>query len=260
MQNGGVIGVINTSSFSSASGVWSLSEANNKIADKKWPEIVTGNLTTTNLVLHLDFNNTDCYPGSGTAVTNLVSGQANATLVNGPTFSTSSAGGYIQLDGVNDRITFNPTTSLKPASGETVTRNWWVYVSNGIPTGLSCLDGWDSGSGSPTCYIANGIIYFARAGVANDGGGSSLSANTWVNITHSFKLGTNSVYYINGVLTHTKSFGGTFSYNNNYHVGANLHDNLFLNGRVGVFHYYSRELTQQEITDNFNYYRYRFGV
>jgi len=57
------------------------------------------------LVLYLDAANSKSYPGSGTTFFNLGS-SADATLVNGPTYSSNNKG-YFTLDGVNDFINTN---------------------------------------------------------------------------------------------------------------------------------------------------------
>ena len=66
------------------------------------------NIVSDNLALHYDAGNTNSYPRSGTTWKDLKT-NANATLSNGPVFS-SSYGGMMTFDGVNDRAVSTSTT------------------------------------------------------------------------------------------------------------------------------------------------------
>ncbi len=55
------------------------------------------------LILCLDAGNTRSYPGSGTTWTDLSGNSYNASLEDGPTFSSAN-GGSLVFDGLNDRI------------------------------------------------------------------------------------------------------------------------------------------------------------
>ena len=96
--NGSIIGSNVTPSFlSGATGVWSMQ--NVELANRQivWPT----NIVTNGLVLFLDANNTNSYPGSGTSWYDLSGNGNTGTLTNGPTFSGEN-GGTIVFDGVDD--------------------------------------------------------------------------------------------------------------------------------------------------------------
>ena len=59
------------------------------------------NLTSSNLVLHLDATNTKSYSGSGNTWYDLSGYDRHVTLYNSPAFDNSS-GGAITFDGVNE--------------------------------------------------------------------------------------------------------------------------------------------------------------
>jgi hypothetical protein len=67
-------------------------------------------LITNGLVLNLDASNPSSYSGTGTTWTDLSGSGNNGTLTNGATFS-STAGGTLVFDGIDDRVqtSFNPT-------------------------------------------------------------------------------------------------------------------------------------------------------
>ena len=63
--------------------------------------VISANLVTSGLILHLDSSNSGSYPGSGTTWTDLSGNGRNATLINGTQYS-SLDGGKIVFDGTND--------------------------------------------------------------------------------------------------------------------------------------------------------------
>jgi len=66
------------------------------------PDGGAASIVTTNLTHHFDAGNASSYGGSGTVWTNLVSGNPNIALVNGPTFVSNGAASYFRLDGIDD--------------------------------------------------------------------------------------------------------------------------------------------------------------
>ena len=60
-------------------------------------------IVTDNLVLCLDAGDRKSYPGTGTTWTDR-SGNANGTLINGPTFNSANSGSIV-FDGSNDSVT-----------------------------------------------------------------------------------------------------------------------------------------------------------
>jgi hypothetical protein len=63
--------------------------------------VISANLVTSGLILHLDSGNSGSYPGSGTTWTDLSGNGRNATLINGPVYS-SVDGGKIVFYGIDD--------------------------------------------------------------------------------------------------------------------------------------------------------------
>ena len=85
----------------------------------------SGPIITSGLVLFLDAGNTSSYPGSGTTWTDLSGNGNNGTLTNGPTY-TSSNGGAIVFDGINDFVNSGSSISLP---GD-ISVFAWVYASS----------------------------------------------------------------------------------------------------------------------------------
>ena len=77
------------------------------------------NLTSSNLVLHLDASNTKSYSGTGNTWYDLSGYGNNGTLNNGVLYN--SYGGFFELDGSNDYIEIPHSTSLNIGTGTSAT-------------------------------------------------------------------------------------------------------------------------------------------
>jgi hypothetical protein len=97
--------VSSTSPFVASSGGMSLKKV---FADP------VASIVTSGLVLNLDAGNIRSYAGSGTSWYNL-NGNNTGSLTNGPTY-TSSFGGGIVFDGINDYVNIPYSSSLSPAT------------------------------------------------------------------------------------------------------------------------------------------------
>jgi hypothetical protein len=261
LNNGGVIGPVNTATSTSTSGIWRLGEVEQNVKRGTWPTAPVGVLTTTNLLVHLDANNSSSYPGSGTTWTNLIAGQPSGTLSNGPTYSTDSSGGYISFDGTNDSVSFSTTTPFQISSGNAFTKSFWVYLNyNG--TGFTTFDGWNN-SGRHVTYVDNDRMFSARIGIANDSPGGPLITDyrgKWANFTVTSVVGSNYRYYINGQFFNQSTASFTYTYGGTYHLAGLPYDGFWMNGRMAVYHFYNRALSDAEVLSNVNAYRTRFGV
>jgi hypothetical protein len=71
------------------------------------------NIVRNGLVLNIDASKSNSYPGAGNTIYDLSGSGNTGTFVNGPTFSTSN-GGSLFFDNVNDYISFGTASSVKP--------------------------------------------------------------------------------------------------------------------------------------------------
>jgi len=175
-----------------------------------------------------------------------LSGTNNGTLTNGPTFNSAN-GGSIVFDGVDDRV-----DSFNASSLTNMTIEMWIYDTRS--SGERDILSYNGNSGS---YTFNGQIF--RTDGNGLGGRSFLFVgqpplNQW----YRFCYIKNGDFYINenrytgsgvdnpyGIL----SFGNTRSDVNNR-----------LNGRISNIKVYNRALTSDEVSQNFNALRRRYGV
>jgi hypothetical protein len=217
-----------------------------------------GRIVTSGLVLALDAADRNSYM-SGSTVWNDVSGNGNSgSLVNGPTFSNNS----IVFDGVDD---YAVRTDAALKNYTTITANIWMYLTSYISsyeTYISynaeegtLVQGWGvrRSLGATFQYwggTGNTGIKLYKNGVL---AGSSVS--TWATVSNINTTG--SWEMITLVAT------GVSSWNtHNRFTIANRSDsiNTATNMQAGSFILYNRELTIQEILQNYNAQKSRFNL
>ena len=86
------------------------------------------NIVKSGLVLYLDAGLGSSYPGTGTTWTDLSGNGYNGTLTNGPTYSTSG-GGSIVFDGVDDYTGLSTSTGLLNL-GSAFTISGWIKLTS----------------------------------------------------------------------------------------------------------------------------------
>jgi len=219
-------------------------------------------IVTNGLVFAVDAKNTISYPGSGTVWNDISGYNSTGTLTNGPTFDLSY-GGNISLDGTNDFVSF-PTTVLTTAglTGQTAkTIEIWMTCDSIASTFRFAF-----AMGSPS----TGQAFFIgrNAGTLYYGGyGSDFTISNFFNDKVGIPLhlvltynGTTAIGYYNGVQhassVRTWSMGSTY-----LRIGQQVNNfGEFWTGKVFSARIYNRALSTQEITQNYNSTKTRFGL
>jgi hypothetical protein len=216
-------------------------------------------IVTNGLVLCLDAANTKSYPGSGTTWTDL-SGRGNTgTLTNGPTFSSAN-GGSIVLDGVNDYV---QSTSFSSQLTTDITVEAWIYITATASDWVR-INGTGGNGGNRTFglwYSTSRSLLWQRYGASDPGifPSNVLDLATWYYVAATTS-GSSHVLYVNGSSIGTATASGPWaSSSENITVGfAGFH--AYHNGRISNTRIYNKALTAQEIQQNFNTLRGRFGL
>ena len=218
--------------------------------------------SNSGLVLHLDAGNTSSYNGTGSTWYDLSGNGTNATLVS--TTYSSANGGSIVFNGSTSYADF--TSNI--GSTSVVTAEMWVKTNSlNAPNGAMYF-----GFNFYDIWTSNGNLGFNTS--AGDQYGISSSQVDYLGIVGSWKhlvfvmnsgSKTNNKIYVNGELQTLSQLQGTFgSVNSNFNSGAGrisgwLYDQAWkINMQVSSFKIYKRELTQQEIINNYNTYRSKF--
>ena len=203
------------------------------------------------LVLNLDAGASTSYPGSGTTWTDLSGNGNTGTLVNGPTYSSAN-GGSIVFDGSNDYATI--TNNSLPTGNYTI--NCWVKTPSVIP-----VTQYDMIISTSQNFWYLGI-YLDKFTIDNNDGtfrfGSTLSASTWYNVVVT-RSGSTDTAYINGVSQGTNTNSATLS--GNWEIGRWAYSpSHYWNSDIAQVSIYNRALTADEILQNYNALKGRFGL
>lgn len=238
---------------------------------------IAPNIVTDNLVLYLDAANTKSYISGSTVWNDISRSQLNGTLTNGPTFSSAN-GGSIVFDGSDDYIdNIGDLSSFSFIQNTAVfTITFWMKTSNYTalyyPAGntpTSAEKGFfvgKSAAGALTLQVFDGsgvvnrlIIYSTVDGVIAD--------NNWHHISYSAnKLTTTVNVYVDGVLKTTGSSTGLWTLSTGdstrtLNIGRiNNYNPNKLVGNIANFSIYNKALTAQEILQNYNATKTRFGI
>ena len=235
------------------------------------------NIITDGLVLYLDAANRQSYVSGSTTWTDISRGGMNGTLVNGPTFSTSS-GGSIVFDGVNDLVnTSVATQGITAFSTDVVFRTTTTYDTSQYYNCPSiCGTAQGSGiSGDWLVAVKNGFL------VSYDeltGGSNNINLNAYVSDDKWYYLQATKTtsgivtYYLNGVqilqlsgrtsALRTTSLTSTI-YGTNWMVGSAFWiDAAYRNfqGQIALNRFYNRALSANEVLQNYNTTKTRYGL
>ncbi len=229
-------------------------------------------IVTDGLLVCLDANDPKSYPGSGTTWYDVSGNGYNALFAGGVTYTRPSAGlSYgMTCDGTDDWI-YNTTL---PGGDKSFTFEIWVY-HNGTDQ-LSSYGIYSGGrSYGPLIYhhgagMGTGHYFPGSPGGDYPGGNSASTVNLkWTLISHVYSnlQTSNDSYksYKNGVHVGTQT---SHDMHNSGHGGGNdgwsfssyTSGNCYYKGSYGGYRYYNRDLSDDEVKQNFNAQRSRYGL
>jgi hypothetical protein len=234
-------------------------------------------IVTNGLVLSLDAANRKSYPGSGTTVTDLSTRGNTGTLANGMSLVTDSVAGLcFDGDGINDNIQFAESADTKGTDNNAITYECWVKregTSSGTPR-LMSTDASDYNALFITTS-GNGSLYW-RINIGNSSKDriytSGLTLNEWTHVVGTAEYNGSSsftsVLYINAQSVSSTTAVGTGTWGDGTsrvfsifsNVEATHQNNNCLNGKVAIANVYNRALTSQEVLQNYNATKGRFGL
>tara|TARA_R100000278_G_scaffold1628_2_gene3242 strand:- start:402 stop:1187 length:786 start_codon:yes stop_codon:yes gene_type:complete len=245
-------------SSSEASGIFNLnSHLIYKNADK-WPTL---GLVTNGLILHLDAGNSASYSGSGTTWTDLSSSSNNATLRNGPTYSSANQG-YFTFDGTNDYADVSGSQTLASA-----TFAGWLYRDGSQGNYDGIVFGRAGGQN------VNGVMFFgttnnlgytwnAQANTYLYNSGLTIPNQEWCMFAVSISSSSANfyLYQSSGLTTATNSVSHTSNTVGNLDVGRDSDSSRYMKGSIAAVYLYNRALTSSEIQRNFDANKDRYGL
>jgi hypothetical protein len=212
------------------------------------------------LVLHLDAANVKSYPGSGTTWFDISGNNLHWTLFNNPVYSS----GYFRFNGTNQYA--QRSTLAQNVDNTSNTFSIWFRP---VSTPVTNRPVWTDNCG-PELGVwidqSNNVRTYVYAGST----ATNVSNNTWVNITFSYfsPAGNSGLQY----QFSTYRNGNLIQLNLSGTVGNGLNDlpmtiafdpcaaGTYTNIDVSVWQHWNRRLSDQEIQQNFEATRGRYGI
>jgi hypothetical protein len=226
------------------------------------------NVVEDGLVLYLDAANPLSYPGTGTVWKDLSSSGFDATLINSPTYN----GTTFSFDGTNQFVTVDSglKTVIENASESSVT----VLANIKEIEHVDNLIGWGNAN------ISNGVsrtwgIYAQHTALKSSYlgtiiGNTSNLVNKWYFLTAQFDSSTTygTTYGIryDGILNQTTlNLSSNASWKliptgNNITIAKTSYFSRYMQTDISEIKVYNRKLSQEEILQNYNATKGRYGL
>jgi hypothetical protein len=227
------------------------------------------------LVLWLDAGDRTSYPGGGNVWRDLTQNANNGTLINGPTFNSLNGGNLI-FDGVDDYFLtdldsigsanepfsfggyFKLTNTLTYPSPS----NRFVFSNyvNSPHDGFFAITSFETTPKISLWFRDNSKSYSVITP------GVIPTLDTWYNVYGVRDVINNEIrLFVNGQLITSNTFPGNVDVRdslNSYYGGImhNSQSNQILSANIGQTIVYNKALSANEISQNFNATRSRFGV
>jgi len=252
--------------------------------------IIGGRIVTDGLVVYYDALNNKSYPGSGTSWLDLTPYNNTGSLTGGST-PVPIANGYASFSGVNNSeiVDINDIGEINTTTNY-ATVDMWAKIKTPIAPNIEgSMFGWNIYSMTFRLFGAGGNLRYLGFDTAiNDQYGIDTATlatlgleNNWKHYCFVFVNGNssqgnlpkeNQKIYINSVNQPLSQVAGTDSANNRLFSFTSTSDAQFpgirfgsgadrlVNMDVASIKIYNRELTQAEITQNFNAHKGRFDI
>jgi hypothetical protein len=240
----------------------------------------TPTIVTNGLVLNLDAANTKSYVSGSTNWFSLGNPSLSGSLVDGPAFSNQNGGSIVfdenlsQYSLTNDILQYTPTQSftmnvvfyLSSIAGDNTTVRNTTIFGRGATTNSVGIGAQKSQTNTYALAVGSRAINNLRTTY-------TITLNQIYNVAFIYdgasqlSVTANQYFYLNGVLISTQDItsglGGTFDtagYASFINRAVPEGNASYGSGGVFISSIYNRALTQQEVTQNYNALKSRFGL
>lgn len=233
-------------------------------------------IITSGLILSLDAADRKSYPGSGTTWIDKSGNGNNGTLSGGVNYNSSSAGSLV-FDGVDDHVVWNTLDALKWQNWNSITietvfkltsysggNNGRQYLfdfrdNGGVDGAIGCFHDTNIGQ------VGFKLFYNTVANAYEEPLITSFPLNSLIyyQLTFDKTTSTNNIrHYINGnnIFTRSVTINSNTSNTGRIWIGRFSGGTYQWNGNIYNFKAYNRALSAQEILQNFNVTKSRFGL
>ena len=221
-------------------------------------------IVTSGLVLHLDPADKNSYPGTGISCKNLSGDSNNGSLSGGVTYSNLNNGIFI-LDGIDDYVAVPDSNSLDITDNITISFWFNVYAYTLALYSVNFFKKFVNTNTANFIFYFDGtftpkklLVYANRGGVWSSVSPTTgdIPINTWTHITWTYNSVTGGFLYVYGNRLSTVGVGSGVLATNSTEVA--IGDKL--NGAMASSQIYNRVLTAEEVLQNYNALKGRFGL
>jgi len=213
------------------------------------------------LIFSLDAGNSRCYSGTGLTANGLVGG-IGATLINGVGFTSSNNGSFV-FDGSDDYIAASGTNF--PLSNSPRTLNIWYYTNTSTWTANTNNLFW---YGTASGRQSFGVDFNTYPEMEFYSWADDITWNTtapqvgWKNLQIAYDGNLTVRIYELGVLVATKTLGAQLNtvLSSNVQIGAITSLAGHFDSNISQVSMYNRALSVQEIRQNYNATKKRYGL
>jgi len=217
-------------------------------------------IVTDGFHIYVDPADINCYPGSGTSVTDLSTNGRNMSLINGASISD----GVFVLDGSNDHVEFS-YGGIFDWTAIPWTVSYWANATDfTYPTVIDLIV---AGNGhfrfiQNSSFISTTFRTPGGSGTELVGVAATINTGEWYHSTFT-RSGTTFKAYLDGVLigtntnTNFTNSSGMSAIRIGYSADADGADRTF-EGSVGPMAIYERTLTDDEVYQNYEAQKTRF--
>jgi len=204
------------------------------------------------IVLVYDAANTNCYPGSGSSITDISNNGYVGTLLNSVGFSTAN-GGVLTFNGTNQQI----TNGFKPSGA----RSFFIWVKynkiTGLPNSFSLTGTQEINAYNYIGIYDGGTFYYYAGTTGNNLASVFLKAGNWYQQGFVLNSDGSRTLYLNGVSVGSEAGGVGGTATGTFSVGC-VNSNHWVDGQIGMVQQFNRPLTASEVLQNYNATKARF--
>ena len=214
-------------------------------------------------LLYVDAGNTASYPGTGTTWTGLSNNASNATLVGSPPWTSAGTASYFTFNGLGSNYASTTASKFNVVyTGKTVFVA--ARMTAVIAGAFRGLFGTNAGTRNFNTYIysPSSGVYQMHYSAGSAGGFSnnlSITTNQWFIAAVTQTTGGLVSYYLNGQPVGTNTGIGFIQYAANGGEFVALCDNYWY-GDIGVCAVYGQALSADQIQQNYNALKGRYGI
>jgi hypothetical protein len=220
-----------------------------------------GPIVTSGLTFAIDAGNLVSYGGTGTTVYDLTTTGVTGTLTNGPTW-TYLSGGTFSFDGTDDNLNFSSYPNLT----NNFTLSFWFRTTVTPLNYKGIVTTWTASQPSQSSYgvqfKSDGTLEPVRPVGSNWNiitSSTNVANGNWYHCIVVYNT-SGTFLYLNSVLNASNSVTDNVNTPLGFRIGSDISGTNNWNGSVSNVQIYNRALSGNEIKQNFEAYRGRFGV